>query len=73
VSNGVIKEIRPMTSETHPSVDDIVLRGQREALGMASFADVVSKADADAIHAYVIARANEDWGRDTRTPESSSP
>jgi quinohemoprotein ethanol dehydrogenase len=31
--------------------------------GMASFADIVSEEDADAIHAYVIARANEDWGR----------
>jgi quinohemoprotein ethanol dehydrogenase len=31
---------------------------------MASFADLLSEADADAIHAYVISRANEDWGRD---------
>ena len=29
---------------------------------MASFADVLSKDDAAAIHAYLIARANEDWG-----------
>jgi quinohemoprotein ethanol dehydrogenase len=66
VSNGVIKDLRHMTAETHAAFDDIVLRGKLEALGMASFADVLSQTDADAIHAYVIARANEDWGRDTR-------
>ena len=29
---------------------------------MASFADILSPDDADAIHAYLTARANEDWG-----------
>jgi quinohemoprotein ethanol dehydrogenase len=65
VSNGVIKDLRHMTSDTHASFADIVLGGKLEPLGMVSFADVLSAADADAIHAYVIARANEDWGRDT--------
>ncbi len=65
VSNGVIKDLRHMTAETHATFDDIVLRGVRERLGMASFADVLRSEEADAIHAYVIARANEDWGRDT--------
>src|SRR5882672_12590146 len=65
VSNGVIKDLRHMTAETHATFDDIVLRGVRERLGMASFADVLRPEEAEAIHAYVIARANEDWGRDT--------
>jgi len=30
---------------------------------MASFADILTPDDTEAIHAYVIARANEDWGR----------
>ena len=30
---------------------------------MASFADLLSKADAEAIHGYVIKRANEDWAQ----------
>jgi quinohemoprotein ethanol dehydrogenase len=29
---------------------------------MASFADILKQDEADAIHAYLIARANEDWG-----------
>jgi quinohemoprotein ethanol dehydrogenase len=32
---------------------------------MAGFSDLLTVEDAEAIHAYVIARANEDWGRST--------
>ena len=30
---------------------------------MANFSDILKPEDAEAIHAYLIARANEDWGR----------
>jgi quinohemoprotein ethanol dehydrogenase len=59
---GGVKDLRHMTRETHAAFKDIVLGGLRKDKGMASFADVVSPDDADAIHAYLIARANEDWG-----------
>jgi quinohemoprotein ethanol dehydrogenase len=39
-----------------------VLKGTRADRGMASFAKVLSPEDAHAIHAYVISRAQEDWG-----------
>jgi len=58
---GGIKDLRHMTPETHKQFDDIVLGGIRKDKGMASFADVLNKEDADAIHAYVTKRANEDW------------
>ena len=61
VSGGTIPDLRYMTPETHAQFKDIVLGGIRLANGMASFADVLSEADAEAIHAYVISRANEDW------------
>ncbi len=56
-----------MTKATHAAFKDIVLGGVRKDKGMASFADILAPEDADAIHAYLIARANEDWGahRDT--------
>lgn len=60
---GGMKDLRYMTPETHAAFDDIVLRGTRVALGMASFGDLLTAADSAAVHAYVIARANEDWGR----------
>jgi quinohemoprotein ethanol dehydrogenase len=39
-----------------------VLKGLRVQKGMASFADILSEAEVDAVHAYVISRAHEDWG-----------
>lgn len=53
-----------MTPETHAAFNEIVLEGTLEEQGMASFADLLTTADADAVHAYLIARANEDWGRE---------
>jgi quinohemoprotein ethanol dehydrogenase len=60
---GGTKDLRHMTPETHKEFNDIVLGGKRLQKGMASFADILSKDDSDAIHAFVIARANEDWGQ----------
>jgi quinohemoprotein ethanol dehydrogenase len=61
VGGGVIPDLRYMSAETHAAFDAIVLEGARADRGMVSFADRVSAAEADAIHAFVIARANEDW------------
>ena len=63
ISGGTIPDLRHMTRETQDQFNDIVLGGIRLANGMASFADVLTEADADAIHAYVISRANEDWNK----------
>ena len=60
---GGMKDLRHMTPDTHKEFNDIVLGGKRVQKGMASFADILSKEDADAIHAFVTARANEDWGQ----------
>jgi quinohemoprotein ethanol dehydrogenase len=60
---GGVKDLRYMTAETHAAFDAIVLEGTRREQGMASFADLLTQDDADAVHAYLIARANEDWGR----------
>ncbi len=59
---GGVKDLRYMTRDTHAAFKDIVLGGVRKDKGMASFADILTPEDADAIHAYLIARANEDWG-----------
>ncbi len=62
LARGGIKDLRRMSPDTSAHFDDIVLGGARQKQGMASFADVLSKDDASAIHNYLIARANEDWG-----------
>ncbi len=61
---GGVKDLRHMTAETHGKFNDIVLKGIYQDKGMASFADILKPEDAEAIHQYLIARANEDWGRD---------
>ena len=50
-----------MTPETHAQFDDIVIRGLRADKGMPAFADIYTTEDADAVHAYIISRANEDY------------
>ncbi len=59
---GGVKDLRQMTGETHAAFNDIVLKGTRADKGMASFASLLKPEEVEAIHAYVISRANEDWG-----------
>jgi quinohemoprotein ethanol dehydrogenase len=59
---GGVKDLRHMDAATHATFDDIVLKGVRAEKGMASFASLLSAGEVDAIHAYLISRANEDWG-----------
>jgi quinohemoprotein ethanol dehydrogenase len=60
-ARGGVKDLRYMAPATHRDFLDIVIGGKRAASGMASFADALSRDDAEAIHQYVISRANADW------------
>jgi quinohemoprotein ethanol dehydrogenase len=59
-SLGVMPDLRLMVPETHASFNEIVLEGTRAPLGMASFADVLTEADAERVHQYIISVAIED-------------
>jgi quinohemoprotein ethanol dehydrogenase len=59
---GGVKDLRGLTREAHARFNDVVLGGLYKEKGMASFADILKPDEAEAIHAYLIARANEDWG-----------
>jgi quinohemoprotein ethanol dehydrogenase len=61
---GGVKDLRFMTPETHAAFNEIVLEGTLVDDGMASFADILTPTNVEDVHAYLIARANEDWGRD---------
>jgi quinohemoprotein ethanol dehydrogenase len=63
ISVSAIPDLRHMTPETRAQFKDIVLKGIRSEKGMQSFADLVSDADADAINAFLVARAREDWNK----------
>jgi quinohemoprotein ethanol dehydrogenase len=58
---GGLVDLRMMTPEVHATFREIVLGGARADNGMASFADRIGERESDAIHQYLIARANEDW------------
>lgn len=62
-ARGGVKDLRHMAPETHAAFLSIVLDGARAAKGMAAFGDVLTRDQAEAIHHYLIARANEDWGK----------
>jgi quinohemoprotein ethanol dehydrogenase len=61
VSGGSIPDLRHMSAATHAEFEAVVLGGARADRGMVSFMDVVTREDADAVHAYLIKRARDDW------------
>ena len=67
-ANGGVKDLRHMTPQTHGEFFDIVLGGKRQTLGMPTFADKLTKDQAEDIHAYLISRAQEDWQPDFMHP-----
>jgi len=60
-SSGVIPDLRYLSGQSHTEWYAIVLGGARSKNGMPSFGQVLSPADADAIHAYVVGRAKVAW------------
>jgi quinohemoprotein ethanol dehydrogenase len=58
---GGLKDLRFMTRETRAQFNAIVLDGIRKEKGMAGFRDLLSQAEVDALNAYLVARANEDY------------
>jgi quinohemoprotein ethanol dehydrogenase len=59
-SGGLLPDLRFATRETHAQWNDIVLGGIRADRGMASFADVIGPAEAEAIRAFVLAQAHRE-------------
>ena len=70
---GGLADLRFMEQETHDRFLEIVLEGDPilEEKGMTSFADVLSERDARDIHAYLISRAHEAWGRVSANSEEN--
>ncbi len=60
---GGVADLRHMDADAHGLFNRIVLDGLYLEKGMARFDDLLDEEEVEAIHAYVIARANEDWGR----------
>ena len=55
---GVLPDLRRLTPEKHALFYDIVFKGLLAPLGMGRFDDALTRADAEAIHAYIV---DETW------------
>jgi quinohemoprotein ethanol dehydrogenase len=58
---GLLPDLRRMSVATHTIFPQIVLEGAYAAKGMARWDDVLTPADAAAIHAFIIAQAHAQW------------
>ncbi len=54
---GLLPDLRRLSAPTHKLFYEIVLNGAYQAKGMARWDDVLSRADAEAIHAYLVDQA----------------
>src|SRR6185369_2337247 len=62
-------DLRKIPPELHAQFKNIVLKGALGLAGVESFSDILSEADVDAIHAYVIDQAWQGYNE----PEQSQP
>jgi quinohemoprotein ethanol dehydrogenase len=58
---GGVADLRFMSAESHARFNDVVLGGVLQDKGMASFAGQLTPSEVEAIHAFLIARGNEDY------------
>jgi quinohemoprotein ethanol dehydrogenase len=57
LDRGILPDLRRLTSVKHEMFYDIVLNGLLSGAGMGRWDDVLSRADAEAIHAYIVDEA----------------
>ncbi len=69
ISGGSVPDLRHMDAETHQYFVGIVLGGMREERGMPNFVDRLSIEQANAIHAYLVKRANDDIAAKAGAPK----
>ena len=55
------KDLRFLNADMHKDFSDIVLGGKFKDRGMAPFTGTLTPGQVDAIHAFVIARGQDDW------------
>jgi quinohemoprotein ethanol dehydrogenase len=66
---GLLPDLRRLSPATHSLFYEIVLGGAYESKGMARWNDVLSRADAQAIHAFLVDQAWLARANDTKAPQ----
>jgi len=62
VSGGITPDLRRTSAQVHGQINDIVLGGAREGLGMPRFDDSLDEDDVRMIQGYILHRASESAG-----------
>jgi quinohemoprotein ethanol dehydrogenase len=70
---SVLADLRTAAPADLAQFEDIVLRGALTPLGMGRFDDVLSEADAAAIHAYLISEARSAYQAGGAAPAATPP
>jgi quinohemoprotein ethanol dehydrogenase len=63
---NITPDLSKLPPEVHAMFKDIVLHGALAPMGMANFSDVLTEADADAIHAYLIDQERQGFEKQAR-------
>ena len=63
LSSGVIPDLRMISNSTHQRFQEIVLKGELEALGMPNFSDLLNSKDVTSVHHYIVHRIREDLSK----------
>ncbi|MEP7314174.1 MAG: PQQ-binding-like beta-propeller repeat protein, partial [Pseudomonadota bacterium] len=68
-----VPDLRRSTAATHTAFNDIVLRGALQVRGMPRWDDLLSQADVEAIHAYVISIARTAYELQAKGAPTEAP
>jgi quinohemoprotein ethanol dehydrogenase len=72
LGRGVLPDLRRLSPGLHQAFYDIVLQGALVANGMARWDDVLSRADAEAIHAYIVDQAWQGYRAESASPRPTA-
>jgi quinohemoprotein ethanol dehydrogenase len=71
LGRGILPDLRALSPGLHQAFYDIVLRGALVPLGMGRWDDVLSQADAESIHAYIVDEAWKAYNAQTAAATSA--
>ncbi|MDH5172026.1 MAG: cytochrome c, partial [Gammaproteobacteria bacterium] len=66
-----IPDLKRMSATTHAEFNDILLRGSRVDRGMGNFSDLLTPAEVESVHSYLIDQAWQAFEQESQTANNS--
>ena len=73
LGRGLLPDLRTLSPGLHQAFYDIVLNGALAPMGMGRWDDVLSRADAESIHAYIVDQAWQAYNAQPAIGRSAAP